>query len=336
MADGNHITNKPWSRPDEGADALVLFSWIVVVFAAFVLLRPPALPAVEHPIVAAPAPMAVAEVAERQPDFYPWVRPGSRAEGDDRPRWTPPEKPRTGGFYTRLNSPLEDQIFKASNHGNTQSFYGGNWSPDRVRPRAGGALLEVRRTPEGEEPFSAGEMQSDGFYQYGRYEAVMQPAAGSGLVTAFFTYTGPWFGGPHDEIDIEFLGSDTTRIHFNYFRKGKSIRPATFDLPFDAAAAPRLYAFEWRPDGITWFVEDEPVYSTVPGDPDIPAAAGKVMFSAWTGKPHMAGWHGKPTFTDGAGAAFQCVSFTPMGHDTPKCSDSYIGPVVATLASGQR
>jgi hypothetical protein len=50
----------------------------------------------------------------------------------------------------------------------------------------------------------------------------------------------------------------------------------------------------------------------------------------------MAGWHGKPTFTDGAGAAFQCVSFTPMGHDTPKCSDSYIGPVVATLASGQR
>ena len=28
-------------------------------------------------------------------------------------------------------------------------------------------------------------------------------------------------------------------------------------------------------------------------------------------------------FRDGAGAQFNCVSFTPLGHDTPKCSDTY-------------
>jgi beta-glucanase (GH16 family) len=154
-------------------------------------------------------------------------------------------------------------------------------------------------------------------------------------VTAFFTYTGPWFKSPHDEIDIEFLGADTTKIHFNYFRNGRSIKPATFDLPFDAAAAPRLYAFEWRPDGITWFVEGEAIYSTVPGDPGVPVSPGKVMFSAWTGKPHMQGWHGVPSFRDGSGAAFQCVSFTPLGHDTPKCSDSYgSGPSGMTAGQG--
>ena len=41
----------------------------------------------------------------------------------------------------------------------------------------------------------------------------MQPGRGSGLVTALFTYTGPYAGDPHDEIDIEFLGKDLTKIH---------------------------------------------------------------------------------------------------------------------------
>lgn len=334
MADGNLTTNKPWRRADQGADTLVLGSWIAVVLLAFVLLRPPGLPDMEPPSQTALSGVAVPDQpGTRAPDFYPWVRPGSRAVADSRPQWQAPQKPRTGGFHTRLLTPHDDLVFAASDHGNADSFYGGDWTPGNIARRAGGAFLEVRRTPQGQLPFTAGEMQSRGFYQYGRYEAILQPAAGSGLVTAFFTYTGPWFGGPHDEIDIEFLGSDTTKIHFNYFRKGKSIRPATFDLPFDAAAAPRLYAFEWRPDGITWFVEDEPIYSTVSGDPDIPVAPGKVMFSAWTGKPHMAGWHGKPTFRDGAGATFQCISFTPLGHETPKCSDTYVRPGELRLAS---
>lgn len=328
MADGNLTANKPWRRPDEGADTLVLASWLALIFVAFLALRPPAPEKVEQFYEARPqAAQTVAEAKPREPQFYPWVRPGTRNDPapDGRPLWSPPEKPRDGGFFTRLNAPLDDRIFAASNHGNAQSFYGGDWTPENIAPRAGGAFLEVRRTPDRSLPYTAGEMQSRQFYQYGRYEAIMQPASGSGLVTAFFTYTGPWFGGPHDEIDIEFLGSDTTKIHFNYFRNGRSIKPATFDLPFDAAAAPRLYAFEWRPDGITWFVENEPVYSTVAGDPSIPVAAGKVMFSAWTGKPHMQGWHGPPSFRDGSGAGFQCVSFTPMGHDTPKCSDTYGG-----------
>jgi hypothetical protein len=47
------------------------------------------------------------------------------------------------------------------------------------------------------------------------------------------------------------------------------------------------------------------------------------MFSAWTGKKHMEGWHGPRTFRDGAGAQFNCVSFTPLGHEGPKCSDTY-------------
>lgn len=309
----------------------MLFSWLTVIGFASLLLRPPAPP--EPARIETELTTAAIPESKPGPDFYPWVRPSPPAplpEGTT--AWTPPVKPRTGGFLTRLAAPLEDPVFHASDHGNAGSFYGGDWLPENIEARSG-AFLEVKREQHGGLPYTAAEMQSAGTYRYGRYETIMQPARGSGLVTAFFTYTGPWFGDPHDEIDIEFLGSDTTKIHFNYFKNGKSIKPATFDLPFDAASAPHLYAFEWRPDGITWFVEGEPVYATEAGDPGIPVAASKVMFSAWTGNAAMAGWHGKPLFRDGAGARFSCVSFTPLGHETPKCSDTYAARGRQTVGS---
>jgi beta-glucanase (GH16 family) len=314
----------PWRRADRGADGLVLASWLVVLGLSVLLMRPPEIPAAPQPETVAIAAKPV--MVNAGPDFYPYVRPGTPAPtvAGVKP-WTPERKPTTGGFFTRLSAPDRDPVFFASRHGNADSFYGGDWKAENIDARSGGAFLEVRREQSGGLPYTAAEMQSAQTYRYGRYETVMQPARGSGLVTAFFTYTGPWFGDPHDEIDIEFLGSDTTKVHFNYFKNGKSIKPATFDLPFDAASKPHLYAFEWRPDGITWFVEGVPVYATEPGDKGIPVAAGKVMFSAWTGKPMMEGWHGKPVFRDGAGAQFNCVSFTPLGHDTPKCSDTYRG-----------
>lgn len=321
-------------RFEWNADAFVLGSWFTMLAAALLVMRPAPAP-VEHPVPViqaelAPAASTPAPAVAAKPDFYPWVAPSRRPPAaETRPVWTPPAKSRTGGFLTRLGTPQRDQIFRASDHGNENSFYGGDWVPENIQRKAGGAFLEVRRVAGRALPYTAAEMQSDKVYGYGRYETIMQPASGSGLVTAFFTYTGPWFGDPHDEIDIEFLGSDTTKIHFNYFRNGRSIKPASFDLPFDAAAGPRLYAFEWRPDGITWFVEGEAVYATEAGDPGVPVTAGKVMFSAWTGKKQMEAWHGPPLFRDGAGAQYNCVSFTPLGADTPRCSDSYV-PGAAT------
>jgi endo-1,3-1,4-beta-glycanase ExoK len=321
-----------WQGLDAEADRFVLAAWIglgALVLLAAILLRPAQIET-GRPIL----PLA-AGFEQGVPQFFPYVRPGTAPrETAGIVSWMPPERPRNGGFLTRLASPTQDPVFRASDHGNANSFYGGDWKPQNITRRNGGLHLEVKRERSGGLPYTAAEMYSSTTFSHGRYEVIMQPARGSGLVTAFFTYTGPWFDDPHDEVDIEFLGSDTTKIHFNYFRKGRSIKPATFDLPFDAASAPRLYAFEWRPDGITWFVEDEPIYATVAGDGGIPVAKGKVMFSAWTGKPRMEGWHGPPLFRDGAGAEFYCVSFTPLGHDTPKCGDNYSPRRDGRLTSG--
>lgn len=226
------------------------------------------------------------------------------------------------GLYTRLLDGARDPYFRPSEHENHGSFYGGSWRTANVEATPEGLALRLRRTPQDEAPYSMAEIQSARVHHYGRYEAILQPASDSGTVSAFFTYTGPYFGDPHDEIDIEFLGRDTTRIHFNYFRRGRTGNSATFDLPFDASERARLYAFEWSPDGIVWFVEDVPYYATLPEDPRLPVAPGKIMLSFWTGAPHMQGWHGPPRFGDSSRLLVSCVSFVPAGMRGPQCSDA--------------
>jgi endo-1,3-1,4-beta-glycanase ExoK len=115
-----------------------------------------------------------------------------------------------------------------------------------------------------------------GTYGYGRYETIMRPAKGSGLVSAFFTYTGPYFGKPHDEIDIEFVGKDTSIVELNYFHKGKTGSSARIKLPFDASEQDHLYAFDWKPEGISWYVDGKLIYQTPVNDPHLPKNAGRL------------------------------------------------------------
>ena len=220
------------------------------------------------------------------------------------------------------DAPLEDTYYLAKSNG-PRDFYGGRWAPENIETTADGTTFTVKKEDNPDVPFSIAEASTYKRYGYGRYEAIMQIGKGSGLVSAFFTYTGPYFGDPHDEVDIEFLGKDTTKIHFNYWRNGKRGKFATFDLPFDASEGPHLYAFEWLPDRITWYVDGVPFYASDLNDPSIPKTAGKVHFSHWTGIPQMRDWHGKPGFGDEAVTAVSCASFTPMGEDKRSCSDVY-------------
>ena len=62
--------------------------------------------------------------------------------------------------------------------------------------------------------FAGAEYRNWSKSSYGFYSVKMKAVSCSGVVSSFFTYTGrPW-----DEIDIEFLGDDTTKVQFNYFK----------------------------------------------------------------------------------------------------------------------
>ena len=130
-------------------------------------------------------------------------------------------------------------------------------------------------------PYSGGEFRTTEFYGYGRYEVSMKAIKNDGVVSSFFTYTGPSDNNPWDEIDIEILGKDTTKIQFNYFTDGVGEHEFIYDLGFDASESFHTYAFEWHKDKIIWFVDGEAVYTA---DENIPSVKGKIMMNAWCGK----------------------------------------------------
>ena len=105
----------------------------------------------------------------------------------------------------------------------------------------------------------------------------MKPAKCSGTVSSFFTYTNSprW-----DEIDIEFLGKDTTKVQFNYFTDGEGNHEYLFDLGFDASEGFHEYGFYWQSDSIIWYVDGKAVYKVTK---DIPQYGGKIMTNVWNG-----------------------------------------------------
>lgn len=141
-------------------------------------------------------------------------------------------------------------------------------------------IIDKDAKATGDIPYSGGEFRTRKFYGYGRYEVSMKPIKNDGVVSSFFTYTGPSDNNPWDEIDIEFLGKDTTKVQFNYFTSGRGNNEHMHDLGFDAAEDFHTYAFEWHQDKIIWFVDGVEVHRA---DIRIPKTKGKIMMNAWCG-----------------------------------------------------
>ena len=140
-------------------------------------------------------------------------------------------------------------------------------------------------------------------------------------VTAFFTYTGPWSGDPHDEVDIEFAGARPEQVEYNYWRNGRTGASSREPLGFNASEQMNLYAFEWSPDEIVWYVNGIEHYRSPRGSTRVPDQPGNIIISAWTGTPAMQAWMGPPEFGESAQAEFACISFTPIETDSYSCAD---------------
>ncbi|MEM0986726.1 MAG: family 16 glycosylhydrolase [Pseudomonadota bacterium] len=197
------------------------------------------------------------------------------------------------------------------------------WSERHAEPTERGLHLRVSRHRIHGKRHQGAEMHINGTHHYGRYEVVMQPARGDGLISAFFTFTGAAHGTPKDEIDIEFVGNNTRQVQLNYFTGGTSYGGAWIDLPYDAADHPQLYAFEWTPSEIRWFVGDQLVYRADGERLALPTYASTAMLSTWAAHPSLSGWTGPITYEDGARSTVHCVSYAPPGDWGAQCSDTF-------------
>lgn len=189
----------------------------------------------------------------------------------------------------------------------THPHFDTDWSKGQVAIKAG---LELSLTPQSgkENRFKGASVRRHSKTSYGRYEAVIQPARGAGVVTGFFTYTGPYYGDRHDEIDIEFLGKNTRQIHLATFVDGK-LWNKFIDLGFDASDRPRRYAFEWFPDRIVWSVEGRVIYVKQSSEGSIPQKPGMLFANIWAADPSIKSWSGVGDKNLEARAKFQEIRF---------------------------
>lgn len=181
------------------------------------------------------------------------------------------------------------------------------WKDDNVRLENGKLLLQITENePSKEQKWLSGEIFVNDFYQYGMYEVSMKPIRSSGVVNGFFTYTGPGYGYSWEEIDIEFLGNDTSKVQFNYIVNGDASHKFLHSLGFDASESFHTYGFRWEKNYIAWYVDGKEVYRVTGQMPSNPA---KIMANVWvTSLSSWAGvFEGKTPLT----AEIEWIKYTP-------------------------
>lgn len=182
--------------------------------------------------------------------------------------------------------------------------------------------LVLQPAPVGaDKPFLGGELQRRAYSHYGHYEVKMTAARGRGVISSFFTYTGPYFGDPHDEIDFEFLGRDTRKVWINRFASGARLPGQWLDLGFDAAAGPHIYRIDWLPDRVIWSADGRELLRIEARDHAIPKSPSRIYINIWTGGPAQRRWLGRIARNTDAVAQYHCISYRPLGAAGPSCSD---------------
>ena len=182
-------------------------------------------------------------------------------------------------FYFPFNG--KDNRMHPSDGYSNGNMFNSTWRASQVNFEDGKMQLSINKDEKNTKiPYISAEYRSNQNYHYGLYEVSMKPIKNNGVVSSFFTYTGPSEHNPWDEIDIEFLGKDTTGVQFNYFTNGVGKHEYFYKLGFDASEAFHTYAFEWLPDSITWFVDGKKVHTATE---NIPQTPGKIMMNVWPG-----------------------------------------------------
>ena len=128
------------------------------------------------------------------------------------------------------------------------------------------AVLTLREEATPVRAFTSAAIATRESYWYGAFTAELRPSGVPGLITGVFLHR----NGPRQEIDIEFLGKDPTKMLVNvYYNPGPGGTkleygyrgtPTLLDLGFDASVEFHTYEIDWQPNAIRWKVDGAVVY----------------------------------------------------------------------------
>jgi beta-glucanase (GH16 family) len=215
----------------------------------------------------------------------------------------------TNGFEDRFDT-LNPQNWAVADYIFGHPFFDTDWRATQLSANSG---LTLKLTPQKgrENAYIGASLRRYKPTGFGRYKVTVQAARGAGVITGFFTYTGPHYGTRHDEIDIEFLGKNTRQIHLATFVDGKMWHKF-IDLGFDAADKPHSYAFEWDQNSVRWYVGDKMIYQRQAKDGAIPSVPSMLFANIWAAAPSIKAWSGATAKGTNATAKILHMGFKPQ------------------------
>ena len=188
-----------------------------------------------------------------------------------------------------------------------------HWSGGAVQVRDGKlTLFHIPAPKDSDAPPRCGEVRTHASLHHGTFEARIRTPRAPGMNAAFFTYTGPVYKNPHDEIDIEILTREPGEMTANTFVDGKMHNGTTVPAapPFDEDF--HTVAFRWEPDHIAWYLDGKEIHRTAPGSA-LPENLQKLYLSFWS-TTTLTDWMGRQTPRDEPlGYEIDWVAFTPLG-----------------------
>ncbi|MGR3467720.1 MAG: family 16 glycosylhydrolase [Shimia sp.] len=212
------------------------------------------------------------------------------------------------GFQDTFGA-LSDDAWHVADYDFDHPHFATDWRSTNARPGSDGLRLALIPSPGGER-FQGGSVRRLAPTHYGRYAARLRAGAGSGVVTGVFLYSGPAYGTPHWEIDLELLGAHPQHAHLAIHAGGRRYERRVA-LPFDATKQIALYEINWEADAITWTASDTVLHSLSDEDFYIPAIPLRLFLNVWAAAPTLSTWAGRIRAGHRAEALVRAVSFQP-------------------------
>jgi beta-glucanase (GH16 family) len=202
-------------------------------------------------------------------------------------------------------------IRENSKHGELQYYV-----PDEVSVNNGMLRISSQKRRYGSKEYTSGRLDTKGKFApvYGRFEIRAKLPSGKGLWPAHWLYPQnrdwrmekmmedavaegkerlipeerPWYS----EIDImEFLGHEPNTlygtIHYCSFDGTRRSSSGTWRSSIDYSRDFHLYALEWEPDSIRWYIDGNLIHATASGIPHSPhyLILNTAVGGSWPGNP---------------------------------------------------
>ena len=226
----------------------------------------------------------------------------------------PSVEPLEGNYVADFSKGESEEVFASDGWANGAPF-NAVWKKENISYSDGQMHLSIKQEEAVADdvtyPNTSAEARTHKLYGYGDFEVRMKVAKVVGTVSTFFTYTDHWnktdgVENKHDEIDIEFIGKDTTKVQFNYFVDGVGNHEHVYKLGFDASKEFHNYGFRWTEDSITWLVDGKTAYQVKKSAKNpLPSMPGRILTSFWPCSAE--GWTGKFEGTNGVTTDYEWI-----------------------------